>query len=196
MLIEKEKEIRNSLNEEQYFKMCSKFIYHSNKGNKFIDILNVYFDTPNHDIDKANMILRLRTINSQSPRLTLKVSKSLEESIEINQILKIKELKLLFANGTLPIGKIHETLKKNNIEINKINKRCELKTKRFETKINDCLLVIDKNNYSDIVDYDFEIEYRNKIEADELYKKILNEFNIEKSENYITKGRRALNTIK
>ena len=55
MLIEKEKEIRNSLNEEQYFKMCSKFIYHSNKGNKFIDILNVYFDTPNHDAETINI---------------------------------------------------------------------------------------------------------------------------------------------
>lgn len=195
MLIEKEKEIRNDLTEEQYFSMCSKFIYHSNKGNKFIDILNIYFDTPNHDIDKSNMILRMRTINSSSPRLTLKISNSITDSIEINQILSIKELKELNDNGKIPNGKIMESLIERNIDVSNIEKRCELKTKRFETQIKDCLLVIDKNNYFDITDYDFEIEYRNKKEADTLYKSILKEFNITKSENYITKGRRALNCL-
>ncbi|MGM9873467.1 MAG: CYTH domain-containing protein [Bacilli bacterium] len=196
MLIEKEKELRNSLTEEEYFKLCSCFIYHSNTGNKFKDILNIYFDTPSHDIDNSNMILRLRTIDRQKPHLTLKISNSKNESVEIHQILNINELSLLNNKGIVPVGKILDELKKRNIETNKIEKRCELKTKRFETIIDDCLLVIDKNTYFDIVDFDFEIEYKNKKNAIELFNKILNTFNIKKTENYITKGRRALNCLK
>ena len=68
-----------------------------------------------------------------------------------------------------------------------------LETERIEIKFDNYLFVLDKNKYSDITDYNLEIEANDINVANEVIKKYCTEFNVQYSKEYKSKSRRAIN---
>ena len=65
-----------------------------------------------------------------------------------------------------------------------------------EIPINDYLLVIDKNEYLDVIDYDIEVEANSQARAKEVMLKLCEKYKLRYDPNYQVKSARAFNRYK
>ena len=152
---------------------------------------NAYFDTPNLDITNHHMVLRVRKINDDKKELTLKIQRT-DVCIEINHNLTPEQEKELYETGRISNQPIRGMLMDSAISLRNIKYITSLKTERMEIQYNNYLLVLDKNYYRDIIDYNIEVESTSEFEAKRILKEILDSFGIEYRTNYINKAKRAI----
>lgn len=185
-----EYEARAMLSEEEYLLIKEKYLKKENKI-VFSTNENAYFDTPNLDITNHHMVLRVRKINDDKKELTLKIQRT-DVCIEINHNLTPEQEKELYETGRIPNQPIRGMLMDSAISLRNIKYITSLKTERMEIQYNNYLLVLDKNYYRDIIDYNIEVESTSEIEAKRILKEILDSFGIEYRTNYINKAKRAI----
>ena len=189
---QKEYEARLMITEEQYFFMVTYYMnIYPNKH--FLQNTNYYFDTDNLDLRSQHMTLRLRTINDVTCELTLKI-KGENGDTEINDSPNGKEAELLINNNIFPYGEVRNRLMLLPYTLDKYHNVATLYNRRLEIPFDDYLLVIDKNTYGDVIDYNLEIESRIGINhAKEVLKEYIAKFNLTVSkEKYRGKARRAI----
>ena len=157
-------------------------------------LINEYFDTSNLDIIKSRRMLRIRNLNHKGYELTLKIKGS-NGDVEINENISNYKRCRIKNDSIFPKGEIKKILE-NEYNLKDIVFITKLKTIRIEKQIGDYLLVLDKNLYNGIVDYDLEVESVSKERATEVIKKYCTVYNIEFNENYRGKSRRAIMSIR
>ena len=153
-------------------------------------LVNHYFDDEDLSLRKAHKMLRIRNINNDEYELTLKV-KGDNGDLEINHPLSNKEVNELLHSFKCPNTEINNYLKETTSK--EIKYITTLKTERIEAHIDNYLFVLDKNHYSDIVDYDLEIEANDIEVAEQMIKKYCSTFGMQYDEHYKSKSRRAIN---
>ena len=182
----KEYEDRVMLDLKQYKKLLNLF-----KSGKKISQVNIYYDVKDKRLLNAHHVLRIRKIKNGNNELTLKIKRK-DYDEEINRILTKTELRNFSfesLNNDLEIKKAFDELKINTSDLKCVGK---LKTIRIEKHKDDCLLVLDKNIYPGIIDYNLEVESSSREEAHNVVKNICAEFGIDYDEKYISKSRRAI----
>ena len=170
-----EYEERVLINENDYQKIITDI---KNMKKPFVASLieNVYLDNASHYINDHKMMLRIRTTNGQEKELTLKMKNPDHSTREINETL-----------GHHPI--IDKEL---NNKFSEYHEVARLVTERIEVEIDDYLLVVDKNSYHGIIDFDIEIEAKTQQKAHELIKMYCEKYHLTYREDYKVKSRRAI----
>ena len=181
-------EKRVMLTASQYEALLS---YASNyKDRKEMVLVNHYFDDVDLSLRKAHHMLRIRNISGNSYELTLKI-KGDNGDTEINEPLGASEVEDLLAKFICPSKLINEYI--SNVSKKEIRYITSLKTERIEIMFDDYLFVLDKNYYSDVIDYDLEIEARDMAIASKAIEKYCSDFGMQYDPKYKSKSRRAIN---
>ena len=191
--IQKEYESRIMLTESEYFDVVSHFMkLHPNK--QFLKIINTYFDTDDLFIKSHHMTLRVRITNNIKCELTLKI-KHPDGDDEITDVLTKKEMDTLLNEGIFPEGDVKNQLKLLPYSLDNYKQIVTLTNIRLEIEEEDHLLVIDKNSYLDIIDYNLEVEAKDSIEtAIKRMKEYIEAFNLaNRGQKYVGKSHRAIN---
>ena len=187
-----EYESRAMLTLSQYTNILSYFFntFYNNHKKSFIE--NEYYDTDSLDIFNNKFMLRVR-LNEDSFDLTLKIPLEEEKGdLEIHQFLNEGEYLNLKNNSVFPNGQIKEEVIQNNINISKIRYQTTLYCVRYEFLIDECTIVLDKNKYGRITDYNIEIESDSYLKSQEKNLELSKTFKYLLKENYQTKYIRAL----
>ncbi len=174
-----EYEERVLINQSDYEKVIED-IKLSGRSLSHLKIENVYLDNDNSFIQKHHYMLRVRTTNGANKELTLKYKLKDNSSIEINETLESHAL----------IDKEIEGDLKDYKEVAK------LVTDRVEVEMDDYLLVIDKNDYHGITDYDLEIESNNQQYSRKIVEFYCKKYGFKYDPNYKTKSHRAFEMVK
>lgn len=144
------------------------------------DIENIYLDDKEGSIFDNRKMLRIRNISNAPQELTLKVKYPDGSCREINETL-----------SNHPI--IDKELNNRFSEFYEI---ARLITHRIEVKIEGYLLVVDKNEYSNIIDFDIEIEANSQQKAYEIIQKYCEKYHLKYDKNYYSKSHRAIKRAK
>ena len=190
--IVKEFESRIMLTDNEYFEIVSHFMrLHPNK--QFLKITNIYLDTEDLYLRKNHVTFRIRITNDIKCELTIKI-KGQNGDDEINDSLNIKELEMIQKEHLYPDGNVKNYLLSLPYSLNTYKEIASLYNVRLEIEEEDHLLVIDKNTYNGITDYNLEIEAKDSIES---AKKWLNhyieQFNLaNRGQKYVGKAHRAI----
>ena len=183
-------EERMMIDESQYNSFMNEYSGYQNAS--VTNQTNYYFDDEDLSLKNAHRVLRIRMMDNGKYELTMKI-KGINESgdIELNNPLNEKEALAIIST----INFNNDVIEK---EINKITSKpirliTSLFTKRLEVEFNDHLLVIDKNEYSSIVDYDVEVEANTMLEAKKWILYYAEKFSCEYKKHYVSKSRRAIN---
>lgn len=173
-----EYEERVMVSENDYKKVIDDL---TNAGYKLepFTIENIYFDNKDFYIDKNGMMLRIRNTSQGIHELTLKIRQN-EGVLEINETL----------------DKHPQIDKCLNNKFNEFKPIITLKTKRIEIPIDDYLLVVDKNEYLDVIDYDIEVEANTQQRAKEVMLELCDKYNLQYDANYKVKSARAFERFK
>ena len=145
-----------------------------------LKIENIYLDNDDSFIQKHHYMLRIRTTNGTNKELTLKYKLKDNSSVEINETLESHNL-------------IDEEIEGDLKEYKEV---AELITDRIEVEMDDYLLVIDKNEYHGITDYDLEIESSNQRLSRKIVEFYCKKYGFCYDPNYKTKSHRAFERIK
>ena len=189
----KEYESRIMLTESEYFEIVSHFMrLHPEKH--FLKNVNIYFDTPDYYLKNNHINLRVRIINDAKCEFTMKIAHP-EGDDEINDYPNIKEIDALLKEGIFPNGDVKRYLLTLPYHLADYKQITTLTTIRLEIENDDHLLVIDKNSYGDIIDYNLEVEAKDSILlAKARLKEYMKQFNIaEPQQKYVGKSHRAIN---
>ena len=143
-------------------------------------ILNIYLDNGNEDIYKNGQMLRIRATNGKDEELTLKIRNADGSTREINETVESHPL-------------IDKELRGNFKDYKEVTR---LTTERIEVKYNDYLLVVDKNMYGDVIDFDLEIEANSHQKAVNLIEKYCILYDLTYDPHYKVKSRRAIDEAK
>ena len=192
IMSQKEYETRLMLTEEQYFFVVT--YYMNIEPNKhFLQNANHYYDTDDLFLRGQHMTLRVRIINDVKSELTLKI-KGDNGDEEITDGLAPKEQELLLEQNIFPYGQVRNRLMLLPYSLDKYHRIASLYNRRLEIEYEDHTLVIDKNTYGDIVDYNLEVESKIGIKhAKDTLKEYIEKFNLTVSkEKYVGKARRAI----
>ena len=192
IMSQKEYETRLMLTEEQYFFVVT--YYMNIEPNKhFLQNANHYYDTDDLFLRCQHMTLRVRIINDVKSELTLKI-KGDNGDEEITDGLAPKEQELLLEQNIFPYGQVRNRLMLLPYSLDKYHRIASLYNRRLEIEYEDHTLVIDKNTYGDIVDYNLEVESKIGIKhAKDTLKEYIGKFNLTVSkEKYVGKARRAI----
>ena len=192
IMSQKEYETRLMLTEEQYFFIVT--YYMNIEPNKhFLQNANHYYDTDDLFLRGQHMTLRVRIINDVKSELTLKI-KGDNGDEEITDGLAPKEQELLLEQNIFPYGQVRNRLMLLPYSLDKYHRIASLYNRRLEIEYGDHTLVIDKNTYGDIVDYNLEVESKIGIKhAKDTLKEYIEKFNLTVSkEKYVGKARRAI----
>ena len=190
--IVKEYETRIMLTESEYFEIVSHFMrLHPNKH--FLKNTNTYFDTEDLYLRKNHITFRLRTINDIKSELTIKI-KGKNGDDEINDSLNTQEAQLVLKSSVFPDGDVKNFLLTLPYTFDAYKEITTLYNVRLEIEEKDHLLVIDKNTYNNIIDYNLEIETKDGIES---ARRILNyyieQFSlVNRGQKYVGKAHRAI----
>ena len=195
--IVKEYETRIMLTESEYFEMVSYFMrLHPNK--RFLRNTNIYFDTEDLFLRKNHITFRIRIINDVKSEITIKI-KGANGDDEINDSLTGKDVELFLKERYLPNGDVKGFLLSLPYTFDAYKEITTLYNVRLEIEEDDHLLVIDKNIYNDITDYNLEIETADNIESSRKWlDHYIKQFNLaNRGQKYVGKAHRAImSTIK
>lgn len=186
-------EDRVMLSEEQYHEILTSYLRNHDDPH-FIVQTNTYIDTLDFKLKSNHKMLRVRNIQGFASEFTLKI-KGENGDKEYNEILPYDIEKALLEQKIFPQGEITSLLVSFGINLKDLKIITTLKTVRFEEQVEDFLVVIDKNQYSDITDYNLEIEAPTKKRAHDVMMALCKKFNIEYSENYSSKSKRAIQAV-
>lgn len=187
-----EYEERAMIDENTYHEMIAKY---SNKNSKILKISNTYLNYSDLSLDAQKMMLRIRNIDNENKELTLKI-KDINGDIELNYFLTSKEEEDILTQSKFPNSIVLEKLKELAVNISKLKPVVTLKTERIEIYHEDHVLVIDKNLYNRITDYNVEVESTSKNNAKSYLISYISPFGVTYKKGYVTKIKRALNSIK
>ena len=190
--IVKEYESRIMLTESEYFEIVSHFMrLYPNKH--FLKNVNVYFDTDDLYLRKNHITLRVRIVNDVMCELTLKKSGNNGDD-EINDTINLSQTDAILKGGYFPEGNVKNYLISLPYTLNLYKQVTTLTNLRLEIENEDHLLVIDKNSYGDIIDYNLEIEAKDSIEnAKSLLNAYILQFNLaNRGQKYVGKAHRAI----
>ena len=191
--IGKEFESRIMLTESEYLEIVSHFLK-LYPNHKFLTNNNYYFDTKDLSLRDKHITLRIRVINDVRFELTLKI-KGDNGDVEINDDVSLKEKEILLKENVFPEGNVKRYLLSLPNPLSSYENIVSLYNRRLEIEHDNHLLVIDKNEYAGIIDYNLEIETKDDIN---LAKKLLGEyvkkFNLSLgNQKYYGKAHRAIN---
>ena len=192
---EKELEERVMISKDQFLEI-EKYLQENFHNVKTIFQKNRYLDDKNMTVKKVHNVLRIRSFRSCKMReLTYKV-KGQDGDIEYNQMLSHYWFYQITRDSRFPEGCVKEQLLKDGVDLSSVKLLMELYTRRMEVKIDDYLFVLDTNLYNGICDYNIEIESDvSKKHAKEVILKYCEKFGLTYDENYISKSRRAFNSL-
>ena len=188
----KEYESRIMLTESEYFEIVSHFMrLYPNKH--FLKNVNIYFDTEDLYLRKNHITLRIRIINDVKCELTLKKTGTNGDD-EINDTINLSQVDAIVKGEYFPDGEVKNYLLSLPYTLNLYKQITTLTNLRLEIENEDHLLVIDKNSYGEIVDYNLEIEANDSIEnAKSLLNAYILQFNLaNRGQKYIGKAHRAI----
>ena len=185
-------ERRIMLTSEEYLNIVS-FYLKLYPNHHFLQNVNYYFDSEDLFLRKNHITLRVRTINDVKSELTVKI-KGENGDQEINDDLAFKDYELLMKDGIFPDGNVKKYLLSLSYPTHSFKNIATLYNRRLEIENDDHLLVIDKNNYSDIIDYNLEIETKDTIKLAEHYlEQYIKQFNLSLAgQKYRGKATRAI----
>ena len=191
----KEFESRIMLTNEEYLNVVS-FYMKLYPNHHFLANNNDYFDTKDLFLKNKHITLRVRTINDVRSELTLKI-KGEQGDTEINDDISFKEKEILLKERVFPEGNVKRYLLSLPIPLSDYENIVSLYNRRLEIKYDDHLLVIDKNEYNDIIDYNLEIEAKDDIyQAKRLLNEYIKKFNLSLvNQKYYGKAHRAINSV-
>ena len=160
------------ISESNYYDILTPLLRRSNE-HPFILQTNIYIDTEDHFIKNNIGVLRFRIIQPLNIELTLKI-KNKDGDREYNEPVLFQNYQVFKETNELPEGEIKQLL----IHLLKVSDLksvlkpiTNLDTRRYEEKIDDYLLVLDKNTYNGIEDYNLEIEAPSVERAQEVMQK-------------------------
>lgn len=144
---------------------------------------NYYFDTSDLQLRKNKLSLRIRTF-SKDAELTLKIPQPVG-NIEYNIDLTTQEAHTILATNTLTnhpslINGIIEQLTQYDIELANIHTLGSLTTTRRECQTPIGLMALDKNEYTNKMDYELELEVEEAVKGQQDFNQFLKENNIER----------------
>ena len=189
-------EDRVMIYESNYYDILTPLLRRSNE-HPFILQTNIYIDTADHYIKNHIGVLRIRVIQPLNIELTLKI-KDKDGDKEYNEPVLFQNYQLFKEKNILPEGEIKQLLTqilKTSDLTSVLSPITTLDTRRYEEKIDDYLLVLDKNSYNGIEDYNLEVEAPSVERAKEVMQKYCKEYGIE-YKPCKSKSRRALDSIK
>lgn len=194
--IVQEFESRIMLTSEEYLNIVS-FYMKLYPEHHFLQNTNIYLDSDDLFLRKMHITLRIRTINDVKCELTAKI-KGENGDQEINDDLSFKEMDALLNENRFPEGNVKNYLKSLSYPLSAYHQIVTLYNRRLEIKYDDHLLVIDKNTYSDITDYNLEIETEKDIAlSKQILEKYIKKFNLSlHSQKYMGKATRAILSVK
>jgi len=190
--IVKEFETRIMLTENEYFEIVSQYMrLHPNK--QFLKNINIYLDTNDLFLRKNHITFRIRVINDVRCELTIKIKGSNGDK-EINEDISLKEVDMILNGNYFPDGDIKNYLNSLPYSFDAYKEITRLNNVRLEIEEDDHLLVIDKNIYNDIVDYNLEVEVNDSIEnARKWLNHYAEQFNLaNRGQKYVGKAHRAI----
>ena len=194
--IQKEFETRIMLKENEYLDIVSFYMkLYPNKH--FLKNTNIYYDSDDLFLRKQGITLRVRLINDISPELTIKI-KGNNGDTEINDKLTINQFDQLRNDNIFPDGEVKKYLSSLPYSLANYKEITTLYNRRLEIENDDHLLVIDKNSYSDIIDYNLEIEAKDDIKTAQKYLEFyIDKFNLSLlKQKYQGKATRAIMAAK
>ena len=154
---------------------------------------NYYIDDENSLLRKEGLGLRVRE-KGDLYEMTLKTP--LSQGLLKKNCPWSKETFLAFKdNGIFPEGDIKRFLTMMDIDTNTLHIRTSLTTKRIDAPYKEGKLSIDENHYSNLVDYEVELEHNNERDAEDNLKELLESYGIPFELNKRTKVARALDAI-
>lgn len=166
-------EFKNMLTKAEYERILLSF----NIGEKHIFTQeNLYFDTPDFALKKADSALRIRKKGTDYV-MTLKQPREIG-LLETNQKLTYEETTAAINDGRLPGGQIKQLIQENNIPFAKIEYFGSLITNRAEISYENGLLVLDHSIYLEHEDYEMEYEVEDYQEGLKNFHALLNRFKI------------------
>ncbi len=194
--IGKEFESRIMLTDDEYLSIVS-FYMKLYPNQHFIQNTNIYYDSDELYLRSHGITLRLRIINDATSEFTLKIKGSNGDT-EINDTLNINQFNLLRNENICPEGEVKKYLLSLPYPMADYKPVATLYNRRLEIENEDHLLVIDKNSYGDIVDYNLEIEAQENIEnANRLLKEYIEKFHLTlHKQKYRGKATRAIMNAK
>ena len=189
----KEYESRIMLTNSEYFEIVSYFM-RLHPEQHFLKNTNIYYDTNDLFLRKNHATLRVRLINDINCELTLKISHPNGDD-EINDPLTKKELDAFIKEGIFPDGEVKKRLLTLPYPLNSYKEITTLYNIRLEIENDDHLLVIDKNTYDEVIDYNLEIEAKDSIlTANKWLNTYIKQFNLSLAQQkYVGKAHRAIN---
>ena len=194
MSIVMEYEKRVMLSEEQYFTLVSYYL-RQNPHYPFIKQTNYYFETDDFFLKRNHAVLRVREIAHQGSELTLKIKEDKGDK-EMTDSLSYPQFISLINDNVFPNTPIKEETIRFGRSLSNYKLMTKLETTRLEIKEDDYLVVIDKNIYNGIIDYNLEIESSSRKKAEEIILDFCKRFSLEYKKDYISKSSRALQSIK
>ena len=180
-------EAKSMLDESSYLKLIK-----GKESERYVQI-NYYIDTSNFDVHKSGLGLRIR-LKDGTYELTVKIRQN-EGKLEVNQIIDESEYLAFKESNIFPTGEVKEALIKQNIDIEKLHVFTELKCTRLDLHYKTSLLSIDKSEFNGITDYEIESEDSSMEIAKANLIDFLNKNEVPYNENFVTKLRRAQNSL-
>ena len=155
---------------------------------------NHYIDTPDRYLKKNGIALRIREKDEEF-ELTLKTPLS-EGLLEKNENISWRDFEKLTESNIFPDGNIKKFLLILGVKVSDLKVLTSLCTERIHVEFEGFGLALDKNIYSNIVDYELEVESSSIERAQQEIENILNECDIKNfSFNKVSKQARALNAL-
>ena len=186
-----EYEERAMLSSDEYESLMK--YYQNLEGAKYFSQVNHYFDSKDFILKNNMILLRARIIEENIYELTLKTKED-KGTLETNKIITYKKFMKLRDCSKVPSKEIRRRIKKV-MSIKNLKYIGQLKTERLEYKENDYLIVIDKNYYGDVIDFNIEIEAQSKKEAKKILESVSKKFSIKVSDNYMSKSKRLFHYL-
>ena len=155
---------------------------------------NHYIDSKERDLKANGIALRIRE-KSDEIVLTLKTPLA-EGLLEKNQTLTKEESDKMINENVFPKGPIADFLEILDVNVDSLQVLATLVTNRYEKPFKTGKVALDENLYSDMVDYELEMEESAIMNARALIKEILDPLNIHHDYNTLSTQARAINAIR
>ncbi|WP_019413397.1 CYTH domain-containing protein [Paenisporosarcina sp. TG20] len=173
MTVQKEIEFKNLLQEEEFDQLCNEF---GIADQDFQLQTNTYFDTVDYQLRDAFKAFRLRVLGERN-ELTLKEpGENTHTMIETTQLISNIERAKILNKGEIKPGIYNEFQQLPKILI----PFGTLSTKRAEIAYKDGLLVLDRSEYLDHIDFEVEYEVNDLSKGQKHFNELLNTFKIPK----------------
>lgn len=140
---------------------------------------NHYFDTEMFELRDAGAALRVR---NKSNRYILTLKEPHDKGLlETHQEITNREFTVLQTHGTPPDGDVAKRIAELISSSPHLDYLGYLKTARSEVTLDKGLLVLDRSEYFNFVDYELEFECTDEIEGQLAFSELLSEWQLQKN---------------